>query len=118
MTTTLDVMLAARDQIHLLRDALGTTTYPVIDEVQAELAWHARMMCRRGLSVTSWQQALNDLTGATQHHPGALTLSSVRCGTCHGRRFETRHPSLNLTRTGSPVMCGECRGTGRARVTA
>lgn len=73
-------------------------------------AGHVRRPC------ATWQDAWNDLTGAAAHRPGRLTLHGVRCPTCHGRGFDTRHISRNLARTGNPTVCGECRGSRRATV--
>lgn len=63
---------------------------------------------RRGLTHPTWQAAWNDWTGATPHRAGTIEFRPSRCGTCHGRNVTTRNISRNISRTGSPYMCGDC----------
>ena len=66
---------------------------------------------------TTWQDAWNAWTGVAPHRPGEIQFTPVRCAQCHGRRFDLRHVARNLSRTGRPDICGECRGTGRGTST-
>lgn len=53
---------------------------------------------------------------ATRH--GVFRFTPARCVHCRGRGVSTRNLPRNLSRTGSPHVCGECRGTRRGRPVA
>lgn len=65
-----------------------------------------------GRRCGTWQEAWNALTGAREHLPGEIVIVRRRCSGCRGRRLNPRTVSRNLARTGSPHVCGQCRGTG------
>lgn len=79
----------------------------------------ARYLSSRHSQTThaTWQDGWNEWTGAQEHRPGQILYTPIRCRQCHGKRFDVRHPGRNLSRTGSPSICGECRGTGRGTPT-
>ncbi|MGV8847825.1 hypothetical protein [Tessaracoccus sp.] len=83
-----------------------------LPEIRMLLARRIQIGSRRGARFTTWQEAWNDLTGATENRGGILSYTPPRCKTCHGRRF--------VTRTGS--VCHACMGRGKPtrpeRVTA
>lgn len=98
----------------LLGDLLDRAGHDYLHDVQRAVALHARSQRR---PVVTWQEALNDLTGATAQRAGVLRLSNVRCPACHGKGWSTRNVVQNLTRTGNQMICGECRGSRSASVT-
>lgn len=65
----------------------------------------------------TWQEAWNAWTGATERRGGEIIYTTPRCGTCKGRRYSTRNIGRNIARTGSPMICGECNGSGRGQRT-
>lgn len=71
----------------------------------------------RGGMVATWQEAWNAWTRATEHRDGEIAYTPTRCSTCRGRRISTRNVARNISRTGSPYVCGECNGSGRGRRT-
>lgn len=68
--------------------------------------------CGETMGLT-WQAVWNVVTGATPTRPGCISHTPVRCRACSGRQWSVRRPDVNMARTGSPYICGECRGTGR-----
>lgn len=65
----------------------------------------------------TWQAAWNAWTGATEQRSGEIIYTTPRCRTCKGRRYSTSNVSRNIARTGSPMICGECNGSGRGQRT-
>lgn len=61
----------------------------------------------------TWEAAWNDWTGAAPHRVGQVQFTTARCSECKGRRFSHRNVARNLSRTGNPSVCFECRGTGK-----
>lgn len=88
-----------------------------LSSIRIELARHIQAGGTRRERLTTWQGAWNDMTGATDRRDGQLRLRNVACSQCHGKGFDVRHPGRNLARTGSPSICGECRGSRRSDVT-
>lgn len=85
-----------------------------LHDVRSEFAWFLTTPRARATYQT-WQEAWNAFTGATPHRPGALNYTTSRCSACNGRRYDHRRIARNISRTGSPYICGECRGTGRGQ---
>lgn len=80
------------------------------NQVREELAHHIQVS--RSRDFDTWQEAWNDWTGARPERPGHIRFRTRRCPACNGRRIDHRHAARNLARTGNPMICGECRGTG------
>ena len=87
-----------------------------LSTIRLELARHIQTRYGRA-SFATWQDAWNDMTGATPVRDGTLRLRNVTCSQCHGKGFDVRHPGTNLARTGNASICGECRGRRRTTVT-
>ena len=86
--------------------------------VQRAFARHISVAAR-GNGYSSWQDAWNDFID-TRHpqQPGTLRFTTDRCPDCPGRGMPaTRNISRNISRTGSPYICGTCRGSGRGQNT-
>ena len=81
-----------------------------LHEIRSEFA---RAIQAMRAPAATWQDAWNAWTGATPHSPGQITYTRIRCKICRGRRYNTRNIARNLSRTGSPIVCGECNGSGR-----
>lgn len=81
-----------------------------LHEIRGEFARAIQSMRTPALT---WQDAWNAWTGAGPGRLGQITYTSVRCKECKGRRYSTRNIARNLSRTGSPYICPECRGSGR-----
>lgn len=83
--------------------------------VQRAFAHH--ISAARGSGYPTWQDAWNDFIGT--RHPqqtGTLHFTTDRCPDCPGRGMPaTRNISRNISRTGSPYICGTCRGSGRGQ---
>lgn len=82
-------------------------------DVQREFATY--LSTNRG-RLDSWQEGWNSFIGSDGVRQGQVRYTPSVCVTCNGRRFSTRRPDLNMTRTGSPTVCYECRGTGTGHV--
>lgn len=86
------------------------------DEQQIRGLFRQYLAAPRTPAATSWQQAWNAWTGAaTAGRAGVIEYTPNRCHGCEGRRFTHLHVGHNLSRTGSPIICGDCTGTGRGQ---
>lgn len=83
----------------------------VIGEIRRELLRPDVQRCE------TWQEAWAVMTNQTGGRYGSFAYTPSRCAHCNGRRYTHRNPGHNLAMTGSPMICGDCRGTGRARRT-
>lgn len=91
---------------HLLALALPDLR-PMTAEVNDVRREFARWTAHQPEEFGTWRRAWNGWTRATQHHPGAITLTVV-CPDCRGRLFSTRR--------GIPGPCTTCRGRRRITV--
>lgn len=81
-------------------------------EIRSEFARY--LSTRAAREATGWQDAWNRFTGSTSERMGGqIRYTPLRCKDCHGKGFDTRHVARNFARTGSPHVCGTCRGTRR-----
>jgi hypothetical protein len=97
-----------------LRRVLPNANQAHLADSRQELARHIAGRSHRPFAT--WQDAFNDLTGATPGRDGSLRLSNVACTGCRGKGFDVRHPGRNLARTGNASICGECIGRRRTNV--
>lgn len=84
-----------------------------LNQVRSDFARYLTTAAAR--DCVSWQDAWNKFTGATPRRAGSLRYTTSRCPDCKGRRFNTHNIVHNLSRTGSPYICGACGGSGRGQ---
>lgn len=101
------------DARHLLAHVQGMEPTD-LPQVRCEFARFLTSQHRA--DYTTWQAAWNAFTGAAPRQPGTLRYRTARCPECHGRRFSARNVARNLSRTGNPHACYECRGSGRGKL--
>ncbi|WP_114906840.1 hypothetical protein [Ornithinimicrobium murale] len=89
--------------------ALVRAPFPVA-ELGQDIRWAlANHIYADRVVYTCWQEAWNDLTGATPHRAGQLRLTPDRCQDCHGRRFALDR------RLGQFGPCTSCMGRGNGK---
>ncbi|WP_347956247.1 hypothetical protein [Gordonia aichiensis] len=59
-----------------------------LDDVREVRSAFAGWLNRQRASYSSWQQAWNAWTRATERHPGRVEFTRTHCPNCHGRRYD------------------------------
>lgn len=96
--------LDGRALLHLVRGPVPASD--LHQEIRQALALH---VLNSRTAHGSWQEAWNDLAGATPGRAGQLRITPHRCMECHGRRFTLDR------RRGAYRPCPECMGRGNGK---
>lgn len=111
----IDPRAAHNISIRLLVGLMPGISHEDLFDVRREFARY--LTTRQAATARTWQEAWNSWTGAVEGRPGFINYTPARCSNCRGRRWSVSRPGYNMTRTGSPSVCGDCRGTGRGTST-
>ena len=112
----MDPRIVDRIEARLLMQSIPQASQVAIMEIRQDFKRYLTTV--DSLRHSTWQHAWNAFLGIPPGQAtGTFWYTPMRCAECNGRRHSEKNIMRNLQRTGNPVICGGCGGSGRGQRT-